>query len=256
MSALFLSDLSWHDVSKLVKDRRTAGVADQLYRAVGKISSNICEGYSRGTGKDTLPPDNTAPITCHSSLNTFRPRSRFAASQSELHIPSVRTRLTKSRRRGFTLLETALTTVIIGTGVIALIELMAAGTMSNASATELSTAVQLANSTHEFALSLAFTNTANPTSTTFKDAGGPVNYTYLWDMNGDTYSPPLDVTRSPIATYFNWSQQVTINSVNPANVSSIWPQNNTTYPARVTVVIKHRGKLVYQTSWLIEPPNS
>ena len=50
--ALFLSDLSWHDVSKLAKDRRTWDVAGQLYRSAGNISSNIGEGYSRGTGKE------------------------------------------------------------------------------------------------------------------------------------------------------------------------------------------------------------
>jgi four helix bundle protein len=50
--ALFLSDLSWADVTKLAQDRRTWGLADQLYRAAGNISSNIAEGYSRGTGKD------------------------------------------------------------------------------------------------------------------------------------------------------------------------------------------------------------
>jgi four helix bundle protein len=49
---LFLADLSWHDVTKLAQDRRTVGIADQLYRAVGKISSNVGEGYSRNTGKD------------------------------------------------------------------------------------------------------------------------------------------------------------------------------------------------------------
>jgi four helix bundle protein len=49
--SLFLSDLAWHDTGKLLKDNRTLGVCDQLYRAVGKISSNICEGYSRGTAR-------------------------------------------------------------------------------------------------------------------------------------------------------------------------------------------------------------
>ena len=48
---LFLSDLAWHDAAKLLKDRRTLGICDQLYRAVGKSSSNICEGYSRGTAR-------------------------------------------------------------------------------------------------------------------------------------------------------------------------------------------------------------
>jgi four helix bundle protein len=49
--SLMLSDLSWVDAGKLLSDRRTAGICDQLYRAVGKISSNVCEGYSRGTAR-------------------------------------------------------------------------------------------------------------------------------------------------------------------------------------------------------------
>ena len=49
---LFVADVGWHDVTKLMKDRRTLGLSDQLYRALGSISANIGEGYSRGTGKD------------------------------------------------------------------------------------------------------------------------------------------------------------------------------------------------------------
>jgi four helix bundle protein len=50
--ALFAADLGWHDVSKLMKDKRTLGLSDQLYRAIGSIGANVAEGYSRGTGKD------------------------------------------------------------------------------------------------------------------------------------------------------------------------------------------------------------
>jgi len=50
--ALFLADINWLDVTKLTKDKRTQSLADQLYRAVGSISANIAEGYSRGTGRD------------------------------------------------------------------------------------------------------------------------------------------------------------------------------------------------------------
>jgi len=49
---LFVADVGWHDVTKLMQDRRTLGLSDQLYRALGSISANIGEGYSRGTGKD------------------------------------------------------------------------------------------------------------------------------------------------------------------------------------------------------------
>jgi len=50
--ALFAADIGWHDVTKLMKDRRKLGVSEQLYRSLGSISANLAEGYSRGTGKD------------------------------------------------------------------------------------------------------------------------------------------------------------------------------------------------------------
>jgi four helix bundle protein len=50
--ALFLADLGWHDCTRLLGDRRTLSLADQLYRALGGIGSQIGEGYSRGTGRD------------------------------------------------------------------------------------------------------------------------------------------------------------------------------------------------------------
>jgi four helix bundle protein len=50
--ALFLSDLAWHDATKLMQDRRTVSLSDQLYRSIGGIGSQFVEGYSRSSGKD------------------------------------------------------------------------------------------------------------------------------------------------------------------------------------------------------------
>ena len=50
--SLFLAEICWHDISKLVEDSRMKGLSDQLYRAVGSISANIAEGYSKSTGRD------------------------------------------------------------------------------------------------------------------------------------------------------------------------------------------------------------
>ncbi len=49
---LFAADVSWNDVTKLLQDKRTLDLSDQLYRAVCSISANLAEGYSRSTGKD------------------------------------------------------------------------------------------------------------------------------------------------------------------------------------------------------------
>ena len=50
--SLFASDIGWYDVTKLQKDRRTVKLSDQLYRALGSISANIAEGFSRSSRKD------------------------------------------------------------------------------------------------------------------------------------------------------------------------------------------------------------
>lgn len=50
--ALFLGDLSWYDACKLARNHSLVSLSDQLYRAVGSISANISEGYSRASGKD------------------------------------------------------------------------------------------------------------------------------------------------------------------------------------------------------------
>jgi len=50
--ALFLGDIAWEDVRALAKNPGMLGLSDQLYRAVGSVSANLAEGYSRGTGKD------------------------------------------------------------------------------------------------------------------------------------------------------------------------------------------------------------
>ena len=50
--ALFAAELAWHDATKLVSDKRTISLADQLYRSAGGVSADVEEGYSRGTGRD------------------------------------------------------------------------------------------------------------------------------------------------------------------------------------------------------------
>jgi four helix bundle protein len=50
--ALFLADLAWYDITKLTQDRRTLDLSGQLYEAVGSISANFSEGYSRSSARD------------------------------------------------------------------------------------------------------------------------------------------------------------------------------------------------------------
>jgi four helix bundle protein len=50
--ALFIGEIAWSDVCKLAQDKRMLEISDQLHRAVGSISANIAEGYSKASKKD------------------------------------------------------------------------------------------------------------------------------------------------------------------------------------------------------------
>ena len=52
---LFVADLGWHDVTKLIRDKRTLKLADQLYRALGSIGANIFGGLLPWWGQGSCP---------------------------------------------------------------------------------------------------------------------------------------------------------------------------------------------------------
>jgi len=57
--ALFVADLGWFDVTKLIRDKRTAAIADQLFRAP-TIGLNV-QSRSMETELDELLIDSPMP---------------------------------------------------------------------------------------------------------------------------------------------------------------------------------------------------
>lgn len=50
--APFAAAIGWQDVASLSRKAVTRGTADQLYRSLGSISSNLTEGFSRSKGPE------------------------------------------------------------------------------------------------------------------------------------------------------------------------------------------------------------
>jgi prepilin-type N-terminal cleavage/methylation domain-containing protein len=163
---------------------------------------------------------------------------------------------TRSRsRRGFTLIETAMAMVIIGVALAAVLQLLAAGTSSNIAGKEMSTALNLANNIREIANGLAYTDPTNAGSANTKEAT-PAAYNDIWDLNGNTFDPPLDCTAQPISSQAGWQQVVTVQSVDPNNITATRPNDPTIATARITVTVKHGGKYIYQSSWVVCAPDA
>lgn len=165
------------------------------------------------------------------------------------------------RRRGFTLLETALATVIIGVGVLALVEAHTVFSRSNDFSTQSATANYLANELrerirrlprHDPATSIFFT-TSNGNQVL--GGWGPstnetsvVDYNDVDDFDGAAFGtggtmagpisatgavvPELNLDGTPvldnnglIVPLRGWSQWVTVEKVEPQNFSTVRARN-------------------------------
>jgi hypothetical protein len=160
----------------------------------------------------------------------------------------------RSVRRAFTLIEAAYVTVIVGVGTVAVMELLAAGTMANGVGREMTTAVNLANNVHEITLGMPLADPDAPTVWVSREAT-PAAYDNVTDLDGQTFSPPLDVRRQPIPGYGNWAQSVKVETVAPDALTSVRPNSMAVPTARVTATILHNGKPVHTASWLAVGPS-
>lgn len=167
-------------------------------------------------------------------------------------------------RRGFTLIETALATVIVGTGVVAIIAAYQSFFRQNEWATLASLAQRLGVEVREFAFHLPhhdpvtgfeLTPGTDPEDTGWgpepgeewrPTPGGAETLLFddLDDFDGEKFSSadgtgPIDALGRVIPEMDGWSQEVTVANVDPFNLTSEQPEGSTEM-MRVTVSIKYR----------------
>lgn len=167
-------------------------------------------------------------------------------------------------RRGFTLIEASLATVIVGVGVLSMMQLFTACTRQNASAANMTTAMLLAENIQETMAGVSFSDPAYGRTYFGVEPGQTLpSYDDIDDFDGKTFNPPIDSTRTAIPSLSQYSQVISVWPVYPnqlsANSNTGSPDiSQTTYTgaARVTVRILHQqhpGDVpteVYRTSWI------
>src|SRR5690606_20233682 len=104
-------------------------------------------------------------------------------------------------RRGFTLIEAAIVTVIVGVGTVAMIQLLAAGSMANNDAHELTTGLNLARNIREMTQSMT--------------------YAEILDLNGEVFSPPVDSLGQAQSGFDGWKQTVKVQKVDPNYITLV-----------------------------------
>jgi Tfp pilus assembly protein PilV len=131
-------------------------------------------------------------------------------------------------RRGFTLIEAALTTMIVGVGLVATMSLLAAGTSSNIDGTATTTGVNLAKNIRELTLKSTFAE--------------------VRAMNGRTFNPPVDSRGTQVVGFNNWTQSIVVQPVDRDRLSADIVDANP-HVVRVTVRVHNNGSYVNELTW-------
>jgi Tfp pilus assembly protein PilV len=136
--------------------------------------------------------------------------------------------LYRRRQAGFTLMEAAMTTMIVGVGLVATLQLLAAGTASNIDGARTTTGVNLARGIRELTLKMTFDE--------------------VRALDGRTYNPPIDSRGTAVNGFDQWSQAVTVQAVDKDGLTT-QIVDPTSHAVRVTVVVSQHGKEVSSLSW-------
>lgn len=169
-----------------------------------------------------------------------------------------------ARRRGFTLIEAAMATMIVGLGVVSIMQLFATSTINNRASAQVSTATMLTTNIQEAMGGLSF---ADPGTAhmIFGPENGEVLATYddVDDFDQASLSPPINSQRQQLANLNQYTQVVSVwpvyttkLSVNSNETSPDVPKTTYTGAVRVRVRILYRAtpdavaEEVYRASWI------
>jgi len=153
--------------------------------------------------------------------------------------------------RGFTLIETALATIIVGVGVLSIVTAQQAFHKQNIWSTNGSIAMRLANEIREMTLNLPAHDPV--TGDAFwgpeSNEGGLEDYDDLDDFDGTgdglifsaaLENGPVNALREAIPNMAGWSQIVMVNNVDPFDITSA-QDDATTDMVRVEVIVTYQG---------------
>lgn len=187
----------------------------------------------------------------------------------------------RRRAGGFTLIEAALTTVIVGTGVLAIVAAQQAYHQKNDWAQRTATGMLLANEIRELTLPMPRHDPISGAGSMGPEANEGSDVT-KWDDLDDfagaitvygtqevaqrpVFSPPINSLRQPISDLPGWRQEVFVSAVYPDDVD-----DNGSVPValsqpdtliRVTVNVYYdspheQDMLVASLTWLVAQPVS
>ncbi|MBN2181138.1 MAG: hypothetical protein JW715_04430 [Sedimentisphaerales bacterium] len=154
-------------------------------------------------------------------------------------------------KTGFSLIEVLIAIIFIGIAIASLVASNSAFTQANGAGTNLSTAEFLSEQIRELT---AMLKVSDPDSTSWTNFGAETGETLadfddLDDFDGKTFSPPIGAQRNTLNDFAAFSQQITVENVNPSDFEDVVADRTSDF-VRVTVKVFLNSEQVSTTSWL------
>ena len=153
-----------------------------------------------------------------------------------------------SRRRGFTLIEASLTTLIVGVGILAMVQLFATCSRQNRDANQETTAMLLVGNIQETMNALPLVDPVYGSSHFGPEPGETLaTYNDIDDFDGSSFNPPIDAERKPLPQLSQYTQVI---SVMPVYANQLDVNTNESAPSIVkgtyTGAVRVRVKILYR----------
>ncbi|MGB2819398.1 MAG: prepilin-type N-terminal cleavage/methylation domain-containing protein [Phycisphaerae bacterium] len=159
----------------------------------------------------------------------------------------------RSARGGFSLIEVAVATAVVGIALAALLVAVGSNTRVNDAGAKLTRAAFLAQEMREWTLALPFSDPdpADADHPPGPDGSNPQYFVDdLDDLIGVTYSPPRDGQGNQMYGMSGWSQAITLTWRDPNSVSTTVTAGMSDVIC-VEVDVAFEGQSVVSTNWLV-----
>ena len=153
--------------------------------------------------------------------------------------------------KGFTLVEVLIAIVLVGIAITSLVAANVAFTKANGFGSDLTTAEFLIEQIRELSLFLAVTDPQTGTDVFGAESieTGLADYDDLDDFDGAGFSPPINADREQLSDLSGFSQQVTVDNVNPSDFEQVVADHSSGF-VRVTVKVFLNSVELSSAEWI------
>ncbi len=152
------------------------------------------------------------------------------------------------KENGFSLIEVLLAVVIMSLAVLSLLAASAAFTQANSAGTDLSTAEFLIEQIRELTAMLPVIDPDPGAGVFGPEEAALADYDDVDDFLNATFSPPISASRLPLNDFSQFSQHVTVQTIEPANLEQV----SATHKGfvRVTVTVSINSREISSANWI------